>query len=565
MSDSARPAARWGDGYLGFCRGLATVEAEEGLLIDGGVRRYLFSGTSAGSFLPRLLRALDGERTFDELREHLSLPAARLNAALRLLDDRGLLEIHRRPRSSGSACADPQVVAYFSRTFSTMRERFASSTDMLDVLAEAGVLVVGDLTIGEALSRDLRGSGVGRVEFLDAAEELPGLLADHAPDLVLVDDSAGGSGLVIGQEACAKEDIPLLRFAQREATAEIGPLFHRGVTTCVACFRAADPIDETVPVKAPRTLDGVAVGMICTEVISILGGMAVGRSQKGMSRLSLRDHREERLYVVPEAGCVNCGDLTPPAVYEWQEEILPRRIAGSRSTSPEAQARYEKSQGARAEFPYSPTWALPRWPDCPAPGGSASDDPSPMRTPAGPGLDPAVVSAILARVAGFRHQDGGEEGRSFDRWVPSAGNLASAEIYVLCPGGALDLPGNLFRYRDTTHSLIRVRNDETDVRRMLEGVDLQLSEEPEAVLFLVGAVGRLKEKYGAFAYRLALLDAGCAAMQLAMVAGAFGLAARFASAWPEDLGTRLELLDGDEFVTAVAALGGVDQGGRPWH
>jgi hypothetical protein len=61
-------------------------------------------------------------------------------------------------------------------------------------------------------------------------------------------------------------------------------------------------------------------------------------------------------------------------------------------------------------------------------------------------------------------------------------------------------------------------------------------------------------KYGDFAYRLAHLDAGCAATQLASVCQGYGLAVTYAAGWDDRLSGLLELYRGGEIITAVAGL-----------
>lgn len=524
---------------LKLSRGLAVVETDQGVIVDGGIRRYLFSGASAKAVLPPLLAALDGERTYDRLRDHLQWPAAELDKALRLLEERGLLE---EPLAARAADPHPQAVVYFSRTFSALRERFTGSAHVLDTLASAHVVIVGAADGRQTLGADLFGAGVGRVTFLDSPAPLVASLSKNPPDLVLLDDTRGGPDLETAHRLCSGADVPLLRFARYEAAAEVGPLFYREATTCPRCLRAATTAPAQASAERGQALDGVLVGLLCTEVLSLLTTVGDRRTHKGLTRLSLRDYTETRFHLLPEDGCGLCGGgYGAVAAYEWQHELLPRRITTEPPWEPRSEQAEQELRRRRAQFPYSPAAPLPQ------PSARAMPDGAPA-SPA----DPALLSRLLARIAGFRDDDGTE------RWVPSSGDLASAEVYLLSPGERFGLPGNVQRYTDTTHSLISVRRHDAAFGQLLDGVDLPPPEPGQAVLILIAALGRLRDKYDALAHRLALLDAGGAAMELATFAHAAGLPVRFASVWPADLGTRLELMPERELVTAVALLGDPD-------
>jgi hypothetical protein len=76
----------------------------------------------------------------------------------------------------------------------------------------------------------------------------------------------------------------------------------------------------------------------------------------------------------------------------------------------------------------------------------------------------------------------------------------------------------------------------------------------DAAVVLVGEAGRLRQKYGDFAWRLTHLDTGCAALQLHLVSEDYGLRASFASTWSARLAELLDLDRRHEIITAVAAL-----------
>jgi SagB-type dehydrogenase family enzyme len=129
------------------------------------------------------------------------------------------------------------------------------------------------------------------------------------------------------------------------------------------------------------------------------------------------------------------------------------------------------------------------------------------------------------------------------RWAATGGNLASAEAYLLAgPSQFPDLPGSIFRYNDIGHGLIAIRRSPVPLARCLAGTGLTAPPVQLAIV-LVGAVGRVRQKYDTFAYRLTHLDAGCAAAQLAAVGRGYGLTVSSAPGADdrEDLGQLMPL------------------------
>ncbi|MFE2355009.1 hypothetical protein [Streptomyces parvulus] len=127
------------------------------------------------------------------------------------------------------------------------------------------------------------------------------------------------------------------------------------------------------------------------------------------------------------------------------------------------------------------------------------------------------------------------------------------ELYLLTPSGFAELPGNVFRYDDLAHRLIALRADPLHLPDVLADTDLD-ADGLDAVMVFAAAHGRLARKYEEFAYRLAHLDAGCAATQLSAVSTARGLTVRFATRWSEAFADLLDLSPDVQYVTAVAGL-----------
>src|SRR3954447_12283567 len=82
-----------------FLRELVAVEMGDGLLIEGTDEQQVLRGSAAKTLLPKLIPALDGTHTTEELAAlYPQLPSRAIHNAVALLYTRGLLE---------DAAADP--------------------------------------------------------------------------------------------------------------------------------------------------------------------------------------------------------------------------------------------------------------------------------------------------------------------------------------------------------------------------------------------------------------------------------------------------------------------------
>jgi SagB-type dehydrogenase family enzyme len=147
------------------------------------------------------------------------------------------------------------------------------------------------------------------------------------------------------------------------------------------------------------------------------------------------------------------------------------------------------------------------------------------------------------------------------RWAPTGGNLASVELFAITGSQIFGLPGNVFKYDDQEHAVVAVRRDAVSLPELVAATDLAV-EQADLLLVFVAALGRLGQKYGEFCLRLAHLDAGCAALQLAVVAPELRLKAAFAASWSPAVAAELELDPEAELVTAIAGI--TIQGGDQW-
>jgi SagB-type dehydrogenase family enzyme len=524
-------------------RGLARVTTSDGLLLEGGPSRQLLGGAAASSLVPRLLPLLDGKHNRPEISDALCLSEAHLGQALDLLDDRGLLEWVLPDGPVGFAAE--HVATYMSRTM-TVSGRCPSSDDLADQLATATVVLVAPRTLADPIAADLEETGVGTVR-LCAAAEAARMLAQSVGRCVaaVFDDPADPDALETVAAAFRDLDLPVLRCAAATGHVDVGPVFWAPETACVPCFRRSQLLASPGP--APRgSIPAETAGMLPSLVTSALLGIVTRQPSapaiRQLARTTLSSATTKVYEVAPDLECPTCLGGMPPQdpvaqevlTYEWRMAGPPPSLEPDDVLTPAARDRLVALQRQRESFPTSPRHQLPGEPDITAPGQA---------------LDESVLAAILARAAGYRAVADPQS----SRWAPSGGNMASVVVYLCTEADMFGLPGTIFRYDDIEHQLLSVRADQVPLAQLLGRTGLE-RERTDVAVILVGAVGRLRQKYGDFAWRLTHLDTGCAALQLHLVAANFGLGVTFASAWPAAISQLLELEPGREVVTAVAGL-----------
>jgi SagB-type dehydrogenase family enzyme len=540
-------------------RGLAVTTMGESMLIEGGPSRQVLSGNAALSLIPRMLATLDGRRSREQLCRELALSGAQFDLAVRLLDDSGLLE-WVPPRNAVGFSSD-HVAAYMSRTF-TIGDSCPSSDDLARNLAHSTVLLAAPPCFAEPIAEDLSETGVGNVKIVTAAEAASALPAMTGLCAVAIFDAPADTELLnLVAAECRQPCPPVLRFCGVGDFAEVGPAFCGLSTACIACFRRSQPAgwsrdeaasDEYATIEyPPAALTGVLSGLVTPALLSILTSQPPAAPLRRLTRAVLSSLTTESREVVPDPECPYCAGGTPPAdaasrnllAYEWQFSRSAPSLEQADAMTPAKRDRIIALQRERDSFPNYPRHPLPDQITA-----RELNTERPARS-----IDEPLLAGIFARVAGFHPAESDSADATNRRWAPSGGNLASAALYLVTDRDLFGLPGTIFRYDDLEHHVISIRADRVPISRVLDGTDLDATC-MDVVIVLVGEAGRLRRKYGDFAWRLTHLDAGCAALQLHLVAEGYGLQATFASTWPIQIAELLDLDRHDEVVTAIAGL-----------
>jgi hypothetical protein len=144
-----------------LCDGLVILPAAGGLLIEGGPRRHLLTGAAAASVVRKMLPLLDGQHTLGRLAAAQDLPAGRVQQAVRLLDQCGLLE-EGASLPPGALSPAPDVALSLSRHVNVTRVRRRAGA-LAAALADSAVLLTAPPAIARPVADDLRAAGVGQV------------------------------------------------------------------------------------------------------------------------------------------------------------------------------------------------------------------------------------------------------------------------------------------------------------------------------------------------------------------------------------------------------------------
>jgi SagB-type dehydrogenase family enzyme len=531
---------------------LAVTPMGESLLIEGGPSRQVLNGKATLSLVPRLLKTLDGRRSREQLARDLALSDAQVDQAVRLLDECGLLEWV--PPDAVPSRTD-HVAAYLSRTIA-VSESCPSADDVFAKLSDSTVLLAAPRYLAEPIAADLSATGVGTVEIMTAAQAARALPGTTGACVAAVFDELGNADALNLVAASARDCRPVLRISGTADWAEVGPAFCGPSSACIDCFRRSQPAAqpaarpaETQPTETQSwsaALTGLLASLATSALLGILTGQGPEPPLRKVTRVVLSDLVTESQNVTADPECARCAGGTPPAsqaardllAYEWQSARGLPWLDPADATTPAKRHRFIALERERDSFPGYPRHSLP----------DQAARPQPAH-----GLTETVLAAMMARVAGFVPAAAGSPEQASRRWAPSGGNLGSVAIYLITDLDLFGLPGTIFRYDDLQHEVIGVRADRVVVSAFLDATDLDATG-INAVVVTVAQVGRLKQKYGDFAWRLAHLDAGCAALQLHLIAEAYDLRATFAASWPAELAELLDLDKQDEVVTAIAGL-----------
>jgi SagB-type dehydrogenase family enzyme len=551
---------------------LLVLPVDGGLLFEGGPRRKLLRG-GAVSALPSLLPLLDGQRPLSGIATELGWTLSDVQTAVAVLTASGLVEHGDFDTASSGSAVSSQVSAFLSRQIS-VTGMHPNARSAAAALADASILLVAPERVATPMQEALSGTGVSHLAWhagpqaISESDMRSAAAGGRSAVAVMLDTPGTAGGFCVMERLCRTHGIPLLRFALSPRKIEVGPIFYGGFTACHGCFsRGYEELNwtEVIPVDGGQHRDecnaDLAAGLVTQEILAIVSQITWPTCYRALTVTLIATLVQHRFVVTPYPDCAICGIGLPPAdnpgaelaaAFEWIIQNPPAELWPAVENMDSRGPAVPELETRRPTFRTCPRRLLPS-PETIAPPGRPYDGEG-RGGPIQPNghLREAIVAGILLHSAGCQQQDG--HARRGQRWAPSAGNLGSTEIYALCrPGQFGNLPGTIFRYDDLSHEMIAVRSDSPGLQECLTGTSLA-DDVPLIALVLVGATGRISQKYGLPGYRLAHLDAGCAAFQMAAVANSYGLEVSFAELWGEALAGLIELYPGREEITAVAGI-----------
>jgi len=539
-------------------RELVLVPTDEGLIIDGGSRLRILCGRDVTEVLPTLFPLMSGDKTIRQLSALSGIDVSTLSSIIALLAQNGLVEEGENESSEGSS-----ETLQFLRRFRTATGINASGQEAYTKLQSAGVILVAPedfLSQGYALSAVLKDVELGCVHVCNVAS-LAGLCPDELPNMpslvtwLSYKHEDEGSCRQI-DSWCSKWSLPWLRACEADDYLDLGPCFYPGESPCYICFRALHGKADTFPKERPLSrsyVEDLFIGLVATEIVYVITGIAPSLTLNGLRRFDLKTWRTLDLRCCRIPGCASCRPDTKSAESRLPEALVETALIFEDYISlPSRRLIYPTLSRERGELGRLLGANLKRFPACERyelPGESDLNGRGEICSSA---LSLATLATALRLSVGIRDQNGNKT----HRWAASAGNLGSVEAFVLALS-VDDLRSGIYFYEAKTHSLARLERRHGN----LSPSDLAIhglcgtNSLPDAFLIFTGAFGRVRQKYGPFAYRLIYLDAGATLSQLEMIAESLGIDLRIYPHWWDDImSDHLGLEEINEHVTILTGL-----------
>jgi bacteriocin biosynthesis cyclodehydratase domain-containing protein len=248
--------------------------SESGAVLRYGSSVLEFGGGAATRLLPRLLPLLDGARTVGEIAAELGHPIRpAVEHALDVLAGRDLLT---EPTPASLEPDRRRTAEFLAATDSACRHSAAS---VLDAVSEARACVLGLSPVADAISDLLTTSGVGTVERLGWADDVPdGALAVVAPstdEMPLLPNW--------NLRAVAAETTWLQVLSFDGLLAAVGPIFVGGQTACYECYRLRRAANIS-PVRDDAVGEYPSAPVVDTALAGLAATVALRRLALGDGR-----------------------------------------------------------------------------------------------------------------------------------------------------------------------------------------------------------------------------------------------------------------------------------------
>lgn len=501
--------------------GLIGVRAGDALIVEGGATRAVIRGRSV-DVVERLFRKLDGTLTVGELTRTTGLSPRSVEQVVALLWSRGLLEDAASQPKPPQSPADA-FLSRLSGTTSAIGGHAAARRRLQNALMG----VYGPPGLAEVLVEFLALDGIS------ARRESASPSTPPASDLTFVTviegpDSDMEERLSL-EASLASRALPTLRVFVGPSVLELGPVYRAGSSGCYRCLLRTRRAPAGTRGDHGDATAGLGMALAAAEIGRILTGVGDTVYWWGFVRLDLPDCAGRVVAVPRRADCATCGGKAvpyPAEPIEIAHAYDQLTDAGAkRSLNPVTAGEYwvapDLLQRQRRPSPTLPRIEIPAESEI----GKAT---SPFSIGARPSVDAPLTAALLAgvlrRSGGFRQP----KGTTAARWIPSAGNLGSAQVF-LATSGVSGLQDGVFLYEPFEDALAVILPPHgMSHGDCLEALGAPRTAPPHgrAVIAFVSALDRLAKKYEHRALQLAGLDAGCALTCCVAAAHGYGLVAR---------------------------------------
>jgi SagB-type dehydrogenase family enzyme len=572
-----------------FIREAVLAPFENGFVVDGTDRLCSLAGGAARNILPALIPLMDGTRELPELENALEgVPATRVREAITVLFGSGLLE-----DATGECPAEtdgtPATVAFFRRFLRATganrnaRHAYQKLADVTVIVAAApDHLPPRDARAGAILRSLLEDAGCRMVRLLtrNSANELDPIAARQSCPTVVVSFCAQGEDCDWHTELdawCARHKFPWLRTVvdEEQGYADIGPIFQPPESACYRCFRAvqAKPGARRVPSVRSKTDGSVEfwASLTVVEMAYWLTRMGPRMPARGFRRYRLPSCEATDLLYPRLPGCPRCRPCRHSAAKTGQSGWVPTAMVFEdyveRQPSSTIDPTADEALSRLGSQLIRQSKSLPickRYPFDGTPSDLDGGVGEALRAPSYPSAGCLTVQAaatIMATAAGIRSIS--PEGTQVRRWAATGGNLGSVELFLVARA-VEGLPPGVYFYQSHEKSLASLErhSDGLDVTDLMARIMPEIPDGAcDALVIFTGAYHRLVRKYGPFAYRLMLMDAGVAMTQMHLAANCLGMRSPCAVHWSDDLiEERLGLDFPNEQVTGVVGVSSLASG-----
>lgn len=526
-------------------------------------------GESLGWMLRSLFPLLDGTRTISGLKEALSRVAIPdLRDVLSLLHMHGMLEegadgVPERERQELREAHGSQM-EFFSR-YLRLTGRHSHRFGVQRALGRGRVLTVGVPEHRAVMTSLLLAAGLGECLEVDLESVADGDFGNV--DLFVIIGNAEAQ-----ERLAAKLRATVCLFVDPDVWT-LGPLTVFGHSPCPTCVRlqqesisdglVAGDIDPYERALWCRAL----LGRAAQHVIAYITGLYQSQAFEHLERWDpVTGATSLRAFIRQLPNCPTCGDNLPPLTLTLASGHRDNRVLRFHRSAmlklwhleQPAAIQMHLSQGVSRQLRNARL--LPRRVLAVSP---KSEQMSPLSLPPPSAPQAERLAQLLTLSFGGRVQPEAEGGHRFDRNTASAGNLGSAEPYVVVMAVDGFTPG-IYHYDTVRDTLGAVRYERPETLRHLLPQQDKTRAGICAAIVIVSAVGRLCAKYEARGYVYSLFDAGIMTHRVGILARSLGLDAAPRVDFDDEMLCQCLGVDGLDLVPTIlvglrGASGGVDE------